>query len=79
MGFSYSRRKANRSRTRRFKDCVKYKEKINKMEYEQKEIKPLLEDGSLYFNIKITSENGKETKWLRIPKNLLIGFYNSFN
>lgn len=49
------------------------------MEYEQKEIKPLLEDGSLYFNIKITSENGKETKWLRIPKNLLIGFYNSFN
>lgn len=49
------------------------------MEYEQKEIKPLLEDGSLYFNIKITSENRKETKWLRIPKNLLINFYNSLN
>ena len=48
------------------------------MEYEQEQIKPLLEDGTEFFNIKITSDKN-ETKWLRIPKKLLIGFYNSFN
>ena len=48
------------------------------MEYEQKQIKQLLEDGTEFFNIKITSDKS-ETKWLRITRNLLISFYNSFN
>lgn len=48
------------------------------MEYEQKEIKPLLEDGTEVFKVKITSEHN-QTKWLNVSKKLLIGFYNSFN
>jgi hypothetical protein len=69
-----------KSRTRRFKDCVKYKEKINKMEtYEQKEIKELLEDKAEFgYKIKITSDN-KETKWLYISREILINLYNILN
>ena len=52
------------------------------MNYEQEQIKPLLEDKSEFgYKIKITSTSpdNKETNWFYISKETLTEFYNSLN
>jgi len=46
-------------------------------QYQQKEIKPLFNEEGI-IKIKVIRGN-KETKWMNIPLEILVGLYNSFN